>query len=92
LFECVFPFLLLGGVIGVVIAAVIIIGVIVFIYVRRREAAMKDDIDQLLKQYLPMDGPVTATPDRRIIDRRALMSDEQEHVGLTGGINDVHSP
>ena len=71
-----------GAVIGVIIAAVFVIGVVVFFYVRRRETAMKDDIDQLLKQYLPMDEGghgVTAHPDRRTIDRRSLIAAEDEH-------------
>jgi hypothetical protein len=71
-----------GVVIAVVVVACILIGGGVYIYMRRREARMKDDIDQLLRQYLPLDGPVTAMPDKRIVDRRSLMSDD-EHAGLT---------
>jgi len=79
-----------GAVIGVVIAAVVLIGGGVYLYMRRQQAVMKDDIDQLLRQYLPLDGPVTAVPDKRIVDRRALMSDD-EHAGLTN-IQQATSP
>jgi hypothetical protein len=43
-------------VIGVAIVCCLLIGGVVYWYMRRQNVRMRDDIDSLLKQYLPLDG------------------------------------
>lgn len=47
------------GIVVIVVGVVLVVGVGVFCVMRKREESMRADIDDLLKQYLPMDG---ATP------------------------------
>jgi len=44
----------IGSVIGVIIVCCVLIGGGVYWYMRRQNTKMRDDIDSLLKQYLPM--------------------------------------
>lgn len=45
-----------GAVIGVVIVCCVLIGGGVYWYMKRQNNKMRDDIDSLLKQYLPLEG------------------------------------
>lgn len=47
-----------GAVIGIVIAFGVVAGIAVYVYMKRQNMAMRDDIDSLLKQYLPLEGGV----------------------------------
>lgn len=49
------------GVVLIVLGCVGLVGGGVFIYMRRREDAMRQDIDSLLKQYLPMGADVESS-------------------------------
>lgn len=48
-----------GPVIGIAVVCCIIIAGAVYWYMRRQNTRMRDDIDSLLKQYLPLDGAST---------------------------------
>jgi hypothetical protein len=65
-----------GAVIGIVLGAVVLIGGGVFLYMRRQNVKMKDDIDTLLRQYLPMEQQNTTTQSR--VDQRGLLSEEED--------------
>lgn len=59
-----------GAFVGIIITIIILVGGAVYFYMRRQKAKMQDDIDTLLKQYLPMDGhdvghAVPATGNKR---------------------------
>jgi len=55
-------------IIVIVLSCVIAVGVGVFCYMQKRESAMREDIDSLLKQYLPLDGQGAGNDDSRLID------------------------
>jgi uncharacterized protein HemX len=43
-----------GAVVAIVLTLIVVVGLGVFFYMRHRQRALKQDIDSLLKQYLPM--------------------------------------
>jgi len=43
-------------VIGIIIAFGVVAGIAVYMYMKRQNNRMKDDIDNLLRQYLPLEG------------------------------------
>jgi len=43
-------------VVVIVIFAVLAVGIGVYVYLRRQKIAMREDVDSLLKQYLPIDA------------------------------------
>ena len=45
-----------AGIITIVAVCVAVVGLGVYMYMRRQQAAMRDDIDALLKRYLPLEG------------------------------------
>ena len=45
-----------GAVIGILVLMAVVIGGAVYLYMRRANNRMRDDIDSLLKQYLPLDN------------------------------------
>jgi hypothetical protein len=46
----------IGAIIGISIGFVAVAAVGVFVYMRRQQNILKNDIDSLLKQYLPLDA------------------------------------
>lgn len=53
------------GVVLILIAVVGLLACAVFVYLRRREAYMRNDIDSLLKQYMPMENEGVAAGTSR---------------------------
>jgi len=45
-----------GAIVGIALACFTVVGVGVFIFLKRQQAKMRDDIDALLAQYQPLDG------------------------------------
>jgi hypothetical protein len=45
----------IGAVIGIVIAFAAVVGIAVYFYMRRQQRQVKQDIDSLLRQYLPLE-------------------------------------
>lgn len=45
-----------GTVIAIVVPIVCVVAVLVYLYMRRQQHAVKEDIDNLLRQYLPLEG------------------------------------
>jgi len=45
-----------GAIVGIALACFAVVGVGVFIFLKRQQAKMRDDIDALLAQYQPLDG------------------------------------
>jgi len=48
-----------GAVVGIVIAFLIVVGIVVWFYLRHYKQRMRADVDVLLQQYLPMDPGAT---------------------------------
>lgn len=44
------------GIMAIVFICVSVVGAGVYMYMKRQHNALRDDIDTLLKQYLPLDG------------------------------------
>jgi len=68
-----------GTVIIIVLVVVIIVGVAVFFYMRRQQNVLKDDIDSLLRQYLPLDAANSlASPNKDgFLPAHATQSDSE---------------
>lgn len=62
-----------GAVFGIVLLCIIVAGGAVFVYMRRQQTVLRDDIDSLLKQYLPMDEEAAGSLNNNDPDRQGLM-------------------
>lgn len=69
-----------GAVFGIVLLCIVVAGGAVFVYMRRQQTVLRDDIDSLLKQYLPMDeeGAAGGALSNDDLDRQGLMVGIQE--------------
>jgi hypothetical protein len=57
-----------GGIVAISLGCVGLAAAGVFVYMRRQNRALKNDVDSLLKQYLPLDGG-NALASSRTTDR-----------------------
>jgi len=50
------PSISVGAIIAIVVVSAVLVGLGVYIYIKRQSRIMRQDIDSILKQYLPLEG------------------------------------
>jgi len=55
-----------GAIVGIVMSCVAVVGLGVFCFMKHRQRQLKEDIDALLKQYLPMDAQPGASASHQV--------------------------
>jgi len=66
-----------GAIVAIVIVSLAVVGAGVYIYIRRQSRIMREDIDSILKQYLPLEGQQQPHGDPIVQQRLINAVDDQ---------------
>lgn len=82
----------IGAIIGIVAGSVLLLAGGVYWYMRRQNDRMKDDIDSLLKQYLPLDGASASSNGKLMGSSPAGGRDNHSNLRLIGHLDSADEP